>query len=155
MKIALGTDHRGAEAGRALAEYLPAAGHEVLVVADISSKPSDYPDVSYLVAKAVSSGEAERGILICGTGIGAAIAANKVAGIRAALVHDEDTAELSRRHNDANVLCLPGDDMPDERVCRICDVWLDSPFDGGRHERRVKKIMVIERGENPLQTHTV
>ncbi len=151
MKIALGWDHRGAEVGRALEEHLPAGGHEVLVLGRCDGDACDYPDVTWPVARAVARGEADRGILACGTGIGASIAANKVDGVRAALVHDERTAELSRRHNDANVLCLAGDSLSVEYLARIVDVWLAAPFDGGRHERRVAKIAAMERGENPAR----
>ncbi len=150
MRIAIGMDHRGVAVGRALTEYLPTRDHEVDVLGPCNDDSCDYPDVTWPVARAVAAGAADRGILICGTGIGASIAANKVSGIRAALVHDEVTAELSRRHNDANVLCLAGDLLSKEQVHRIVDVWLDTPFDGGRHERRVNKITAIERGENPV-----
>ena len=149
MKIALGADHRGAVIGRALSAQLGAAGHEVLVVGEFSETPSDYPDVAFGVAEAVTDGRADRGILVCGTGIGASIAANKVRGARAALVHDEKGAELSRRHNDATVLCLAGDAITSDEAVGIVEVWLRTDFDGGRHQRRVKKIQAIERGENP------
>ncbi len=152
MKIALGMDHRGIDVGRVLTAGLPGQGHEVQVLGPCKEDSCDYPDVTWPVAKAVAAGEADRGILICGTGIGASIAANKVSGVRAALVHDETTAELSRRHNDANVLCLAGDVLTDdEQILRIVNVWLATPFDGGRHARRVKKIAAIERGENPIE----
>jgi ribose 5-phosphate isomerase B len=151
MKIALGTDHRGANLGRALARHLRDAGHAVEVVGELTEEPTDYPDVSYGVARAVADGGAERGVLICGTGIGACIAANKVTGVRAALVQTLETAELSRRHNDANVLCLPGDTVAPAEAAEITDRWLAAPFDGGRHARRVDKITAIERGEDPAR----
>jgi ribose 5-phosphate isomerase B len=154
MKIALGTDHHGVEAVRALTEHLAAAGHEVVVLGPCDGTPCDYPDNAWLVGRAVAAGEVQRGVLVCGTGIGASIAANKVPGIRAALVVDERAAELSRRHNDSTVLCLAGDTTPVEQMFRIVDIWLDSPFDGGRHDRRVKKIAAIERGEDPVQAVT-
>ena len=147
MKIALGMDHRGVEIGRALMDHLSRTGHEALLLGPCDGDSCDYPDVTYPVARAVVDGEAERGILICGTGVGASIAANKVGGIRAALVHDETTAELSRRHNDANILCLAGDSNTNERVFRLVDVWLEAPFDGGRHARRLDKIKALERSE--------
>lgn len=150
MKVALGVDHRGVELGRALSGYLSTKGHDVELSGPCDEGPCDYPDVTYPVARAVADGDADRGLLVCGTGIGASIAANKIAGIRAALVHDEVTAELSRRHNDANVLCLSGDSLTSEQAYRIVDVWLAAPFDGGRHERRVNKIAAIERGEDPV-----
>jgi ribose 5-phosphate isomerase B len=151
MKIALGMDHRGVKAGRALMTHLPKAGHEVAVLGPCSGEPCDYPDVAWLVGRAVATGKAQRGVLVCGTGIGASIAANKIPGIRAALAHDEATAQLSRGHNDANVLCLAGDELADEQLFAIVDRWLASPFDGGRHERRVRKIAAIERGEDPVE----
>ena len=154
MKIALGMDHRGVKIGRALMTHLPKAGHEVVVLGPCSGEASDYPDAAWLVGRAVVAGEAQRGILVCGTGIGASIAANKIPGIRAALAHDEAAAELSRRHNDANVLCLAGDELSDEQVFGIVDRWLAGPFDGGRHERRVRKIAAIERGEDPVAAVT-
>ncbi|MHC4208684.1 MAG: ribose 5-phosphate isomerase B [Planctomycetota bacterium] len=150
MKIALGMDHRGVKTVRALTKHLSGAGHEVVVLGPCSGEPSDYPDAAWLVGRAVIAGEVQRGILVCGTGIGASIAANKIPGIRAALAHDEAAAELSRRHNDANVLCLAGDELSDEQVFGIVDRWLADPFDGGRHERRVRKIAAIERGEDPV-----
>jgi ribose 5-phosphate isomerase B len=154
MKVALGMDHRGVKAGRALMAHLPEVGHEVVVLGPSSGEPCDYPDVAWLVGRAVVTGEAQRGVLICGTGIGASIAANKIPGVRAALAHDEAAAELSRRHNDANVLCLAGDELSDEQIFAIVDRWLAGPFDGGRHERRVKKIAAIERGEDPVEAVT-
>jgi ribose 5-phosphate isomerase B len=152
MRIALGMDHRGVKAGQVLMKHLPEVGHEAVVLGPCSGEPCDYPDVSWQVGRAVATGDCERGILICGTGIGASIAANKVSGVRAALAHDEASAELSRRHNDANVLCLAGDALSDEQVRRITDTWLAGPFDGGRHERRVKKIAAIERGQDPAES---
>jgi ribose 5-phosphate isomerase B len=149
MKIALGSDHRGVKAGRALREHLPKAGHEVVVLGPTSGDSWDYPDVAWLVGRAVAGGDAQRGILICGSGIGASIAANKVEGVRAALAQDEAAAVMSREHNDANVLCLAGDRLSDEQVCAIADRWLAASFEGGRHERRVRKITAIERGEDP------
>jgi ribose 5-phosphate isomerase B len=144
-------DHRGVKAGRVLMKHLPDVGHEAVVLGPCSGEACDYPDVAWLVGRAVAAGDCQWGILICGTGIGASIAANKIPGIRAALVHDEAAAEFSRRHNDANVLCLAGDALSDEQVRRITDTWLASPFDGGRHERRVKKIAAIGRGEDPVE----
>ncbi len=152
MKIALGMDHRGADVARVLAEHLPDDGHDVVVLGSWDGEPCDYPDVTWSVAKAVAAGEADRGIIICGTGIGASIAANKVAGVRAALVHDETAARLSRQHNDANVLCLAGDALTeDTEILRIVNAWLATTFEGGRHARRVNKITAIERGENPVE----
>ncbi len=154
MRIAIGMDHRGAATGRAMLEHLPAAGHEAMLLGPCDSESCDYPDVTWPVVKAVAAGEADFGVLVCGTGIGASIAANKVPGIRAALVHDEHAAEMSRRHNDANVICLPGDHLTHEQSCRLVDVFIATPFDGGRHARRVNKIAAMERGEDPVAVRT-
>lgn len=149
MKIAIGTDHRGAETARSLVPYLQARGHEVVLVGEASGSNCDYPDNAFLVGRAVSGGQYDRGVLVCGSGIGMSIAANKVRGVRAALVQDELTAQLSRSHNDANVLCLSGDLLGQMLVRRIVDVWLGTPFEGGRHARRVSKIKAIEEGHDP------
>lgn len=149
MKIALGTDHRGVEAVRSLIAHLQSASYEAAILGEYGGESCDYPDSAYLVGRAVADGDADRGILICSNGIGVAIAANKVAGVRAALVYDKANAERSRRHNDANVLCLGGETTAHDELAEIVDVWLATPFDGGRHERRVRKILAIERGENP------
>lgn len=152
MKIALGADHRGVEAVGSLNTHLQAAGHDTTVLGDCSGESCDYPDVAYLVGRAVAEGKVERGILICSNGIGVTIAANKVSGVRAALVYDQVNAERSRLHNDANVLCLGGEMTSHDELVRIVDTWLAAPFDGGRHQRRVDKISAIERGENPAES---
>jgi len=149
MKIALGSDHRGSQMAQALMNQLRAEGHEVTVLGECSGTMCDYPDVAWVVANAVANGHAERGILICGTGIGMCIAANKLKGIRAALAQDELSAQLSRTHNDANVLCLSADLIGQTLVKRIVDVWFRTGFDGGRHERRLQKIVKIENGHDP------
>ncbi len=152
MKIALGMDHRGVDVARVIAERLPDGGHEVAVLGACDGEQCDYPDVTWAVAQAVAAGVMDCGIVICGTGIGASIAANKVAGVRAALVHDVTGAELSRQHNDANVLCLAGDALTDDtQILAIVNAWLAASFEGGRHARRVNKIAAIERGENPVE----
>jgi ribose 5-phosphate isomerase B len=149
MKIALGCDHRGAVATQALIAHLKADGHEVEPISEMSGAMTDYPDSAYAACSKVSRGEVERAILICGTGIGMCIAANKIRGIRAALAQDELSAQLSRTHNDANVLCLSADLLGHTLVKRIVDTWVHTPFDGGRHLRRLHKIEAIERGEDP------
>lgn len=151
MKIAVGADHRGTDAVRRLVSHLTDLGHVVEVLTDVESTCLDYPDSAYKVGLAVAGGQAERGILVCGTGIGMSMAANKIHGVRAALVHDELSAELSRAHNDANVLCVSADLVGQKLIERIVDVWLIGVFEGGRHQRRVNKIMAIERGEDPTQ----
>jgi ribose 5-phosphate isomerase B len=113
----------------------------------------DYPDVAASVARRVSCGEADRGILICGTGLGMSIAANKFPGVRAAPCHDDLTAELSRRHNDLNVLCLSGDIVGEKIVDRLVEIWLNTPFEGGRHARRIGKICSME-GSNGDAYHS-
>ena len=152
MKIALGSDHRGDACAAALAEHLRAAGHEILMLGDEGSDSRDYPDSAWLVGRAVAGADAERGILICGSGIGMAMASNKVAGVRAVLAHDLLEAEMSRRHNDANVLCLSGDRAATDGVEAIVETWLTTDFEGGRHARRVAKMASIERGQDPAQT---
>jgi ribose 5-phosphate isomerase B len=149
MKIALGCDHRGAVATQALVAHLKADGHEVDTISEMSGAMSDYPDSAYAACSRVARGEADRAILICGTGIGMCIAANKIRGIRAAIAQDELSAQLSRTHNDANVLCLSADLLGHTLVKRIVDTWVRTPFDGGRHLRRLQKIEAIERGEDP------
>jgi ribose 5-phosphate isomerase B len=144
MKIAIGSDHRGFDAKRRLIPMLRQLGHEVIDVGPEGHDSVDYPDFAYLVAKSVSEGQVERGILICGTGIGMCITANKVKGVRAAPCHDSITVEMSRRHNDANVLCLSADLLGDELIGRIVRLWLETEFEGGRHARRVDKIKKIE-----------
>ncbi len=144
MRIAIGSDHRGFDAKRRLVPLLSQLGHEVVDVGPADNEKVDYPDYAFMVAKSVSDGRADRGILICGTGIGMCIAANKVKGVRAAPCHDSITVEMSRRHNDSNVLCLSADLLGDELIGRIVRLWLETDFEGGRHARRVDKIKKIE-----------
>lgn len=140
MKIALGSDHAGFEVKQLVAEALAGDGHEIVDCGCFDTESVDYPDYAQAVARNVAAGECERGVLVCGTGIGMAMAANRFAGVRAANVWDRYTAEMSREHNDANVLCL-GARVLDERLAvELAEYWLTVPFDGGRHERRVRKI---------------
>jgi ribose 5-phosphate isomerase B len=145
MKIAIGSDHRGFEVKQRLLSLLQRLGHEVMDMGPASSESVDYPDYAFQVAKAVSEQRVDRGILICGTSIGMCIAANKVHGVRAAPCHDSITAEMSRRHNDANVLCLSADLLGAELVDRMVKIWLETGFEGGRHARRVDKITHFEQ----------
>ncbi len=147
MRIAVGSDHRGVDMRSKLVELLDRLGQEVIDLGAHESDDVDYPDVAALVAEKVSEEEVDRGILICGTGLGMCIAANKVSGVRAAPCYDAVTAELSRRHNDLNVLCLSGDVLSEKAVDRLVETWLDTPFDGGRHARRVDKIAELENGK--------
>jgi len=144
MRVAIGSDHRGFHAKEYLKRILAQMGHEVLDFGTPSDGPTDYPDYALPVAQAVAAGRAERGVLLCGSGIGMCMTANKVHGVRAALCHDELTAEMSRRHNDANVLCLGGDLLGEELMRRMLEIWMATDFDGGRHERRIRKVMQVE-----------
>jgi ribose 5-phosphate isomerase B len=144
MKIAIGSDHRGFEVKQRIITVLQQLGHEVLDVGPHRRESVDYPDFAFQVATAVGEGRVDRGILICGTGIGMCIAANKVHGVRAAPCHDSITAEMSRRHNDANVLCVSADLLGDEVIDRMVRIWLETEFEGGRHARRVEKITRFE-----------
>jgi ribose 5-phosphate isomerase B len=145
MKIAVGNDHRGVAVKQRVAGLLAELGHEVLDVGANGSASVDYPDFAFQVAEAVGTGKAERGILSCATGHGMCIAANKVTGVRAANCRDTIDAELSRRHNDANVLCLAADLIGEELVERIVRVWLTTDFEGGRHARRTERIANYEK----------
>ena len=149
MKIAIGSDHRGFEAKEQIKAIIHQLGHEGIDFGTTSNNPVDYPDVAYLAAMAVSKKQADKAILICGTGIGMCIAANKIKGIRAALCHDELTAQISRHHNDANILCISGDMTGEVLIRKIVEVWLSTEFSGGRHKRRVQKIIAIENGKDP------
>jgi ribose 5-phosphate isomerase B len=144
MKIALGSDHRGYQLKGRLDKALRELGHEVIDVGVADSHRVDYTDYAEVVSQKVAAGDVDRGILICGTGIGMAITANKFPGVRAATVHDELTAEMCRRHNDVNVLCLSGDMLGERPIDDMIDIWLKTPFEGGRHARRVDKIRAIE-----------
>ncbi len=149
MKIALGADHRGYDICARLADKLRLQKHEPELVEGFGAERCDYPIPAARVAKAVAEARADVGILVCGTGIGVSIAANKVPGVRAALVSDELSAQLSRTHNDANVLCLSGDLLSEQVIDRIVEVFLATSFEGGRHERRRRQIDAIEAGKDP------
>jgi ribose 5-phosphate isomerase B len=144
MRIAVGSDHRGVHIRVKIVELLTKLGQEVIDVGTHQTGPVDYPDIAADVARRVSDGEVDRGILVCGTGLGMCIAANKFPGVRAAPCHDDLTAEMSRRHNDLNVLCLSGDILGDRLVDRLVSIWLNTEFEGGRHARRVQKIADLE-----------
>jgi ribose 5-phosphate isomerase B len=146
VKIAVGADHGGFKAKTRLVRRLKEEGHRVLDLGVETDDSCDYPDYAERVALAVAQGTASRGILLCGTGIGMSIAANKVRGIRAAVVWNEKTAVLAAEHNGANVLCLGGRLLPPARLARLASVWLDTPFAGGRHARRLRKIARLEKG---------
>ena len=140
MKIAVASDHAGFEYKEKLKELLKELGHEFVDFGTFSSDSTDYPDFAYPAAEAVANGECERGIFICGTGVGVSIVANKVKGIRAANCCSVEEAKLSRQHNDANVLTFGARLISWENAKEIVKVWLETEFEGGRHARRVEKI---------------
>lgn len=147
MKIALGADHAGYELKNRIKQHLQQKGIETHDEGTNSSDSVDYPDFARLVGQVVSQRRVDLGILVCGSGIGMAIAANKVEGIRAANVSSEYEAQMSREHNDANVLALGARILNADQALAIVDKWLTTQFAGGRHERRVEKIAQIEREE--------
>jgi len=151
MKIALGADHAGYQLKDQIKQHLAAKGFELRDEGTSSPESVDYPDFARAVAHDVSERHADLGILVCGSGIGMAIAANKVDGIRAANVTSQLEAQLSREHNNANVLALGARILQPEEALRIVDTWLATPFAGGRHERRVEKIAAIEKEERSAQ----
>jgi len=145
MKISIGADHAGFEMKGRVKEYLESRGHDVVDVGTYSAESADYPPYAFKVAEAVRDGKVERGILLCDSGNGIAIAANKVGGIRATICLDVKMSELSRRHNDSNILVLASGFTPPETLVPVLDAWLTSTFDGGRHARRVAEILEYER----------
>lgn len=144
MKIVIGSDHLGLELKNIIKDFLKEREIEVNDFGTMSKEPIDYPDIAKKVAKAVAKGDCQRGILICGTGIGMAIAANKVKGIRAAVCHDPYSAERSRKSNNAQIMAIGALIIGSELAKKLVEVWLNSEFQGGRSERKVKKIMEIE-----------
>lgn len=146
MNIVIGADHAGFEAKERLIRTLKALGHAVIDVGTDSKESVDYPDFAAQVGMQVADGEAQRGVLVCGTGIGMAMTANKVKGVRAAVVTDEFTAEMSRKHNDANVLCMGARVLTPEKMENLVRIFLATSFEGGRHEGRVAKIRKVEGG---------
>jgi ribose 5-phosphate isomerase B len=147
MKIALGADHAGFALKESLRAALEAAGHTVEDFGTHSPESTDYPDYAGPVAHAVASGKADRGVLVCSTGIGMSIAANKVAGVRAGLVSNAEAADLTRRHNDANVMTLGAKFTTPDQAREWAGIFLSTPFEGGRHQRRVDKTMGLEENK--------
>jgi ribose 5-phosphate isomerase B len=147
MKLALACDHRGYEAKRRLLPALKSKGHEVIDFGCDSAAPCDYPDLAAPAARAVADGKAEVGIFLDGSGIGMSIAANKIVGVRAALVHDEVTARIAREHNHCNVICLGTDLLSEDQLRQIVEIFLSAPFADGRHIRRIEKLRELEREE--------
>jgi len=144
MKVAIASDHRGVRVKSQILSQAKELGHVGIDFGPEENKSVDYPDYAFKVSQAVASGEVDRGILICGTGMGMCIAANKIAGVRAVTCHDDVTAEYSRRHNNANVMCLSADMLGDRLLGRIVEIWLRTEFEGGRHQRRLEKINQYE-----------
>lgn len=146
MRVAIGSDHAGLALKTPLVGELHQLGHDVTDMGTFSTTPVDYPPIVAAVARAVAGGDADRGIVLGGSGQGEQIAANKIVGIRAALCHDEYTARLSRRHNDANVLSMGARVIAPQLATQILRVWMDTDFEGGRHVERIQQISEIERG---------
>ena len=154
MKVAIANDHRGHAAIEQIKAIISQLGFECVDCSTPTGQAVDYPDTAYIASSKVANKEADRAILVCGTGIGMSMAANKVKGIRAALCYDELAAQLSREHNDANVLCLSGDLIGPMMMRKIVETWLTTDFVAGRHLRRVKKIEAIEEGKDPREITT-
>ncbi len=149
MKIAVASDHRGYTVKEKIRVVLSELGHEINDFGCYDERSVDYPDLAYAAAIEVTENRADKAILICSSGMGMCIAANKVKGIRAVTCYDEVNIRVSRTHNDANVLCLAGDLVHSENLRKMIDIWLNTEFTGGRHERRLKKIIAIEEGKDP------
>jgi RpiB/LacA/LacB family sugar-phosphate isomerase len=146
LRVAIGSDHAGYALKERLKRELEALGHEVQDLGTHAAEPPvDYPDFCFPVGERVARGQADRGIVLGGSGIGESIAANKVAGVRAALVHSDETARLTREHNDSNVLALGGRTSGPDDAARWLRIWLETPFEGGRHVRRLQKIQEYEQ----------
>jgi len=145
VRVIVASDHAGQRRREAIRAHLATGGHEVVSIGPKGSDSADYPDFAIPAAERVAAGEFDRGVLICGTGMGMAIAANKVPGIRAATPYDEFTAEVSRKHNDTNVVCFGERSMDTDRTLGLLDIWMATGFEGGRHARRVEKIAEAEK----------
>ena len=145
MKIAVGCDHGGLEHKNAIAEHLKSEGFEVEDFGIYENKSVDYPEIALKVANSIKNGENELGILVCGTGIGMSLAANKVNGIRAAACSEHFSAKYTRAHNDANALCLGGRVVGPGLAAELVEIFLSTPFEGGRHQKRIDKVMALER----------
>jgi RpiB/LacA/LacB family sugar-phosphate isomerase len=145
MKIAIGSDHAGFKVKERLKTVLAEWGHNVSDMGTDSEQACDYPDFAEKVARAVAAGKNERGVLVCGTGIGTAMTANRIPGALAATVHDRVTAEMSRKHNNANIFCVGAWVLPAGEIESNLRAWLDAKFEGGRHERRVGKVLKLDK----------
>ncbi len=140
MKIAVASDHRGVHVKQKILRQLADMGIEAIDLGPANTDRVDYPDYAAKVANAITDHQVDRGILVCGTGIGMSIAANRYHGVRAALCHDDMTAEMSRRHNDSNVLCLSADLLGEQLITRMTEVWVKTQFEGGRHQVRLDRL---------------
>jgi len=140
MKIVIGNDHAGYEIKLVLKEWLEGQDYDITDYGTDSPEPADYPDIVHPLAGSIESGEFDMGVLICGSGQGASITANKYQGIRATLCWRPEIASLARSHNDANIICLPGRFIEKEQAIEVLKIFLDTPFDGGRHKRRIDKV---------------
>ena len=147
MRIALASDHAGFEQKQMMFEYLTESGYEVVDLGPADDSRVDYPDFGEKVARCVSENHADRGVLICGTGIGMALAADKIRGVRAACIQTPQFAQLFREHNDGNVICLSGRFVEPKTNCEVVDAFLNTEFAGGRHQGRVEKIMALDDAE--------
>lgn len=145
----MASDHRGLDSKAEVKAMVAQGGHECIDFGTCDSNPVDYPDLAYSAATAVADGRADSAILLCATGLGMSMAANKVKGIRAATCHDEMAARLAREQKDANVLCVSGEIVGKILLRKIVEVWLSTEFTGGRHQRRIDKIKAIEEGRHP------
>lgn len=145
MKIIVGCDHGGFDLKEQILDHLRGLTHEVEDIGTFSRESVDYPAIAIKVAQAVASGEANRGILVCGSGIGMCMTANRVPGVRAVQASDPYEAKMSRRHNDSNVLCLGGRFIGPDLAAEVLDIWLTEPFEGGRHQRRIDLIDTLAR----------
>lgn len=150
MKIAVASDHRGVHVKQKILHQLADMGHEAVDLGPATADRVDYPDYAAKVAKAITAHQVDRGILICGTGIGMSIAANRYHGVRAALCHDDMTAEMSRRHNDSNVLCLSADLLGEQLITRMTEVWVKTQFEGGRHQVRLDRLEQSDDENQPV-----
>jgi ribose 5-phosphate isomerase B len=145
MRIALAADHAGYELKQRLVRELERLGHEVVDFGAPSGESSDYPDYAIPAARSVAEGKADRAILVCGNGIGMGMTANRIPGVRAAVVYSDTTARATREHHDSNALCLGAREFPADALVEWTRIWLETPFAGGRHARRVAKFQALER----------
>jgi RpiB/LacA/LacB family sugar-phosphate isomerase len=144
MRIAFAADHGGVEAKQFLADELRKLGHEIIDFGTDDTESCDYPDYGIPAARSVPQGKADRAVLVCTNGIGMSMLANRIPGVRAALVYNEGTAERTRQHHDSNVLCLGGSEFSKDELLRFAQIWLGAEFEGGRHARRIAKFQALD-----------